>query len=951
MSYLDYSDDNFSDTLLKHEFLSNSKPKKTFVYQEPHQMLLRNYISKPTIYENILLYHGLGVGKTCTSISIAEGFKEYVNNIGNKIVVLVKNKNIQKNFVNELLSRCTDNEYVTNEERDIYFDKSVANETEVQRRLRIQNKRELSNRVHKSINQSYQFFTYGTFVNQVLGAKEYEKDEFGQKTSRVKRDGGNAKRKRPKDEIKNLNNTVIIVDEAHNVTNNDVYTALHYVLSKSYNFRLILLTATPMYDNVREIFEISNLLNVNNHSLQLPIRKDLLNNTNTEPLITRYNSPMINSNALKGGVLQVTAQGKIELKKCLLGKVSFVQANSETYPKKSERGNELIPNRVGTLNVVYCQMSKTQYLTYLNALQHDIKSDSKYDISLAIQNLEASENIQETNSVSKTSSLYKNSSDASTMSYPDNKFGKEGFATVFDNPNSKSCRIKQEYRSLLKVNGDLKRFSNKIFKLINNLEQCPGTAFVYSNYVANGGTSLLRQVLLNNGYKEFRPNGNVEGNAFVMYDESNNVETRERYRRLFNSPENKDGKIIKIIVGSPIISEGVTLKNVRQVHILEPSWNMSRTNQIIGRAVRNYSHHNLEEDQRNVQIFKYVSVYYPKDTSFQSIPNDSLHKFFIDREKYVLAEEKDRANKSVERLLKEVSFDCMLMQDRNHKDSTYDYMPECDYEKCESTCAIQPDMSGVIDKTTYNLNIEFFDKYDIQFVLGTLRSLFQISFVWKLADIVDEVGKHSSIISREAIYTTLGHVIKNKTLFVDMYNRDGFLINVGDLYIFNSSDIDIQSSIYTKVLDFTKDVSKYNLNEYMKLKLGYNKEKNNKPKRTTESKVTLSSEDIEYNQNIIRSNKIYGTYRQRGTQKNSIGKHDGTFRIVDSRNIDPKDGNDFRTQKSGKNAKSFDKQELVEIAKYLGITVKSTIPITEYEKDQLANLIEKFLVENKRVLR
>ena len=62
-----------------------------------------------------------------------------------------------------------------------------------------------------------------------------------------------------KDEIKNLNNTVIIVDEAHNITGNEVYTSLMRVLSRSYNYRLILLTATPMYDNSTEIFELANL--------------------------------------------------------------------------------------------------------------------------------------------------------------------------------------------------------------------------------------------------------------------------------------------------------------------------------------------------------------------------------------------------------------------------------------------------------------------------------------------------------------------------------------------------------------------------------------------------------------------------------------------------------------------------------------------------------------------
>ena len=95
---------NRSDYLNKSEFLNHTSDKKrNYLHQEPSQMLLRNYISKVTPYENVLLYHQLGTGKTCASITIAEGFKEYLNNMGKRIVVLVKNKNIapknEKNYL------------------------------------------------------------------------------------------------------------------------------------------------------------------------------------------------------------------------------------------------------------------------------------------------------------------------------------------------------------------------------------------------------------------------------------------------------------------------------------------------------------------------------------------------------------------------------------------------------------------------------------------------------------------------------------------------------------------------------------------------------------------------------------------------------------------------------------------------------------------------------------
>ena len=48
-----------------------------------HQELVRRYINSHTPYRGLLLYHGLGSGKTCSSIAIAENMKEY-----KKIIVM-----------------------------------------------------------------------------------------------------------------------------------------------------------------------------------------------------------------------------------------------------------------------------------------------------------------------------------------------------------------------------------------------------------------------------------------------------------------------------------------------------------------------------------------------------------------------------------------------------------------------------------------------------------------------------------------------------------------------------------------------------------------------------------------------------------------------------------------------------------------------------------------------
>ena len=48
-----------------------------------HQKIVRDYINLYTPYRGLLLYHGLGSGKTCSSISIAEGLKTHQENYYN----------------------------------------------------------------------------------------------------------------------------------------------------------------------------------------------------------------------------------------------------------------------------------------------------------------------------------------------------------------------------------------------------------------------------------------------------------------------------------------------------------------------------------------------------------------------------------------------------------------------------------------------------------------------------------------------------------------------------------------------------------------------------------------------------------------------------------------------------------------------------------------------------
>ena len=65
----------------------------------PHQIFVRNFLSFQTPYNSVLLYHGLGTGKTCSAITVAEEMRDYIKQVGvsHKILV-VASPNVQENF-------------------------------------------------------------------------------------------------------------------------------------------------------------------------------------------------------------------------------------------------------------------------------------------------------------------------------------------------------------------------------------------------------------------------------------------------------------------------------------------------------------------------------------------------------------------------------------------------------------------------------------------------------------------------------------------------------------------------------------------------------------------------------------------------------------------------------------------------------------------------------------
>ena len=65
----------------------------------PHQQFVRNFLSINTPYNSLLLYHGLGTGKTCSAIGVCEEMRTYMKQANiNKRIIIVASPNVQENF-------------------------------------------------------------------------------------------------------------------------------------------------------------------------------------------------------------------------------------------------------------------------------------------------------------------------------------------------------------------------------------------------------------------------------------------------------------------------------------------------------------------------------------------------------------------------------------------------------------------------------------------------------------------------------------------------------------------------------------------------------------------------------------------------------------------------------------------------------------------------------------
>ena len=147
---------------------------------------------------------------------------------------------------------------------------------------------------------------------------------------------------------------------------------------------------------------------------------------------------------------------------------------------------------------------------------------------------------------------------------------------------------------------------------------------------------------------------------YAFWTGTEKSEERQQILADFNAEENRYGQNFTIILATASGAEGISLHNVRQVHIMEPYWNRVRVDQVIGRGRRVRSHLSLYPSQQNVRVFEYVTEYSEAQKGSDININAETLKKLIFSEQGAFVEERKELEKRAEE--SEISKDLLFVE-------------------------------------------------------------------------------------------------------------------------------------------------------------------------------------------------------------------------------------------------------------------------------------------------
>ncbi len=262
----------------------------------------------------------------------------------------------------------------------------------------------------------------------------------------------------------------------------------------------------------------------------------------------------------------------------------------------------------------------------------------------------------------------------------------------------------------------LSTYSPKFKKMIENIEneaEIPGSSLIYSQFRTMEGIGIFSIILDSLGWQRIEIKGSKMENLeftqqtiesftdpakrnakrYIIYSGGESTDIRQALINVFNVrgflPEsiksvmeasgltptkNLHGEICKVFMITGAGAEGLSLRAVRAVHIMEPYWNAVRTDQVKGRAIRICSHEDLPLEERYVKIYTYITKFSEHmkaakmiDLQITQLDNNKTS----DEHVQMLSDTKTKVNSEFLQCLKEAAVDCVLNESENERVQCY----------------------------------------------------------------------------------------------------------------------------------------------------------------------------------------------------------------------------------------------------------------------------------------
>ena len=787
---------------------------------QAQQKFVRNFLSFQSPYNSLLIFHGLGTGKTCSSISVCEEMRNYYKQIGSdKKIMIIASPVVQENYKLQLfderklklinglwnLKACTGNKFI--KEINPMNTKGLSRERVVKQ-------------IKKIIKISYEFLGYTEFANKI--------DKIMNKISG--KDNEKVIKKQRRALEKEFSGRLLVIDEVHNIRANDIKRRttknLQDLVSYTKNIKLLLLTATPMFNEVTEIIWLINLMNLNDNRFPIKIKDIFDDNGNIkeegrELLIQKLN----------GYVSYVSGENPFTFPFRIFPyefnsphSLKILKTNEWTYPTEQINGLKITPEmQIKYLDVYITKVTDFQDKSYKYIVK---KMKEKYPLlqekRQGIQYTMMDGPLQVLNIAYPHEDLLDD--DYSEKDIGNQLYGKRGLRRIME--YTKSTKKEFEYKPyiikkfgrIFSAEGEdplLKKYSAKIYQFIKRVKNSEGICLIYSNFIDGGCVPIAlaleemgiyrfnteKSLFKNKTKQPYKIHGHNAKYIMITGDKKLSPNNKLELKAATDS-DNTNGEKVKVIIISKAGSEGLDFQNIRQVHILEPWYNLNRADQIIGRGVRNKSHCLLPFNKRTVEVYLYAS----------ELDNDVNEP--IDMYMYRVAENKAIKIGRVTRLLKENSVDCLLNKNQqdmnannigkniklllsNNNEITYrvghkDNSLICDFMECQYDCKPNNELSEEVGIETYNENYIIMN---IEKILNKIKLLFREHYIYEKSDLIKRITMMKQY-SNEQINTALDILINDDNEFItDMLGRNGRLVNIEKFYMFQPIEIDSDKNI------------------------------------------------------------------------------------------------------------------------------------------------------------